>query len=71
VGGKQQNAAFQVHATTFHREDFPTLIKAAFSIVTAKVEKDHLSTLLRFVMIVRLWFKILRLRLFSGNSNQK
>jgi hypothetical protein len=50
--------AFQAYAGTFRLEDFPTLIKAAFSVVTAEVEKDHQSTSLRFVTIVQLWFKI-------------
>jgi hypothetical protein len=50
--------AFQAFAVTFCLEAFPTLIKAAFSIVTAEVEIDHQSTSLSFVMIVQLWFKI-------------
>jgi len=50
--------AFQVYAATFRLKDFPTLIKAAFSVVTAEVEKDHQSTLLCFVTIVQLWFKM-------------
>ena len=50
--------AFQAYASTFRLEDFPTLIKAAFSVVTAEVEIDHQSTSLRFVMNVQLWFKI-------------
>ena len=36
--------AFQAYAATFCLEAFPTLIKAAFSIVTAEVEKDHRSS---------------------------
>jgi hypothetical protein len=50
--------AFQAYAATFRLEDFPTLIKSAFSIVTVEVEKDHQSTSLRFVTIIQLWFKI-------------
>ncbi len=50
--------AFQAYAATFRLEDFPTLIKSAFSIVTDKIEKDHQSTSLCFVTIVQLWFKI-------------
>jgi hypothetical protein len=34
------------------------LIKAAFNVVTAEVEKDHQSTSLRFITIVHFWFNI-------------
>jgi hypothetical protein len=50
--------AFQAYAATFRSEDFPNLIKAAFNVVTAEVEKDHQSTSLHFVTIMQLWFKI-------------
>jgi hypothetical protein len=42
VNNKTQHFQYdQAYAATFGSKDFPNLIKAAFNIVTAKVEKGH------------------------------